>query len=98
MLRAAHELDAGEQRDAAGQQHGEATHLHVPVLAGGRPGLVPPDERPAPGRVVDVVEEATLGHQERIRLERAFWKQGGKPIVVAVCRLVSRENSGGARF
>lgn len=66
MLWAAHELDTGEQRDSTGQQHGEATHLHVSVLAGCGAGLIPPDERPAPGRVVDVVKQATLGHQKSV--------------------------------
>lgn len=63
MFRAADKLDAGEQRDATGQQHGEASHLHATVLAGQRASLVPPNERPAPGGVVDVIEEASLGHQ-----------------------------------
>lgn len=66
VLWAAHELDTGEQRDSAGQQHGEASHLHVSVLACGGAGLIPPDERPASGRVVDVVKQATLGHQKSV--------------------------------
>ena len=69
VLGTADELYTGEERDAAGQQHGEATHLHVAILAGGGPGLVPPNERPAPGRVVDVIEQAALRHEQCIRLE-----------------------------
>lgn len=63
MFRTAHKLDSREQGDSAGQEHGEAAHLHTTVLAGEGSGLVPPDERPAPGRIVDVIEQATLGHQ-----------------------------------
>lgn len=72
VLRTADELDAGEQRDAARQQHGKAAHLHAAILAGGRARLVPAGERPAARRIVDVVEEAALRHQQGVRLERAL--------------------------
>lgn len=72
MLGTADELNAGEDGYAAGQEHGEAAHLHAALLAGSCSGLVPPHERPAPGGVVDVVEEAALRHQQGVRLEWSF--------------------------
>lgn len=72
MLRTAHELDAWEEGDAARQQHGEAPHLHSAVLTSQGASLIPPHERPAPGRIVDVIEQAALGHQQRVRLEWSF--------------------------
>lgn len=77
VLRTADELDAGEQRNAARQQHGETAHLHAAILAGGRPRLVPAGERPAARRIVDVIEQAALGHQQRVRLERALCNGNG---------------------
>lgn len=69
VLGTADELDAGEQRNAARQQHGKAAHLHAAILAGGRSGLVPARERPAARRIVNVIEQAALGHQQGVRLE-----------------------------
>jgi len=72
VLGTADELHAGEDRDAAGQEHGEAAHLHTTLLASGCSSLVPPHEWPAAGGVVDVVEEAALGNQQGVRLEWSF--------------------------
>lgn len=72
MLRTAHELNTWEEGDATRQQHGEAAHLHSAILTSERTSLIPPHERPAPGRVVDVIEQAALGHQQRVRLEWSF--------------------------
>lgn len=41
VFRAAHELDAGEQGYTAGQQHREASQVHVPLAAGVCGGRVP---------------------------------------------------------
>lgn len=76
MLRTANKLNAREERYATGKEHGETPHLHATVLAGSSSGLVPSDEGPATGCIVDMIEEATLGHQKCIRLERTFWKNG----------------------
>jgi len=72
VLGTADELHAGEDRDATGQEHGEAAHLHATLLASGCSSLVPPHEWPAAGGVVDVVEEAALGNQQGVRLEWSF--------------------------
>ena len=60
---AADELDAGEDVDAAGEEHGEALHPHAAITAGPGGGPVPLVKVPAPGLVVDVVEETVLGHE-----------------------------------
>jgi len=84
LARAADELDAAEDVDAAGQEHGEAAHAHVAVGAGGGGRAVPLVEVPTPAGVVHVVEEAVLGHQERVALEgpgcaaRVEWKEREK--------------------
>lgn len=62
MLGTADELHSGEDRDSAGQKHGEAAHLHSALLASGCSGLVPPHKWPASGGVVDVVEQTALGN------------------------------------
>lgn len=72
MFRTADELNAREQRDSAGQEHGKAAHLHATVLAGERTGLIPPDEWPASRGIVNVIEQAALGHQQSVRLEWSF--------------------------
>lgn len=41
VFRAANELDTGEQRYAAGQQHCEAAQIHVPLAASVSGGCVP---------------------------------------------------------
>ncbi len=68
---AADELDAREDVDAAGQQHGEALDAHAAVGAGGGGRPVPGVEVPAARLVVHVVEETVLGHEQRVALERA---------------------------
>lgn len=72
MLGTADKLHAREDGDAAGQEHGKATHLHASLLAGGCSGLVPPHKRPAAGGIVDVIEETALRHQQGVRLEWSF--------------------------
>ena len=69
--RAADELDAGEDVDPAGQEHGEALDPHAALLARAGRGLVPAVKVPAPRLVVAVVEEAVLRDEEGVRLELA---------------------------
>ena len=71
---AADKLHAAEDVDAAGEQHGEAAELHAAVPAGAARRGVPLVEVPALGLVVDVVKQAVLRHQQRVRLEGALWK------------------------
>lgn len=70
--RAADELDAREDADAAWQQHGVALQLHVAFLTTLRARLVPIVRRLTHRLVVDVVEQAVLGYEQRVRLERSF--------------------------
>ena len=70
---AADELDAGEDVDAAGQQHREALDPHAAITASAGGSPVPLVKVPAPGLVVDVVEETVLGDQESVALERSGW-------------------------
>ena len=48
--------------------------MHGAVGAGAPRRPVPLVEVPALGLVVDVVEEAVLRHQQRVRLEGALWR------------------------
>lgn len=74
MFGAANELDAGEEGDAAGQQHGEGAQRQASLAAGVGGRRVPAVEGPALGLVVDVVEQAVLRHQQRVALEGALCK------------------------
>jgi hypothetical protein len=65
---AADELDAREDVDAAGKEHGEALHPHAAIPAGSGGSPVPLVKVPAPGLVVDVIEETVLRHQECVTL------------------------------
>ena len=71
FLGAADKLDAGEDVDAAGQQHGEALDAHAALAARLAGRAVPVVEVHALRLVVDVVEEAVLGHEQRVALERS---------------------------
>ena len=84
MLRAADKLDTREQADSTRQQHREGPELQSPLGAGTSSSSVPPGELPAPGLVVDVVEETAFWHQERVRLEWTFCRQ--TLFVVMHCR------------
>ena len=66
---AADELDAGEDVNAAGQEHREALYPHAAVAAGSGCSPVPLVKVPAPGLVVDMIEEAVLGHEQGVALE-----------------------------
>ena len=67
---AADELNAGEDVDTAGEEHGEALDSHPSLGALVARRLVPLVEVHALGLVVDVVEEAVLRDQEGVALER----------------------------
>ena len=69
FLGAADKLDAGEDVDAAGEQHGEALDAHAALAARVARRAVPVVEVHALRLVVDVVEEAVLGHEQRVALE-----------------------------
>lgn len=69
MFRTTNELNATEEGDAAGQQHGEGAKLESTVLAGGGSCCIPSAEGPTVALVVDVVEEAIVRDEERVRLE-----------------------------
>jgi len=71
LLGAADELDAREDVDAAGQQHGEAADAHSAVVAGARGRAIPLVEVPTAACVVHVVEETMLRDEESITLERS---------------------------
>ena len=68
---AADELDAGEDVDAAGEQHGEALDAHAALAARPARRAVPLVEVHALRLVVDVVEQAVLGHEQSVALERS---------------------------
>lgn len=82
VLRTADELDATEEGDAAGQQHGERAELEAALLAGVAGGRVPPGEGPAVALVVDVVEEAVLGNEKGVRLERTLCNKNVETLVI----------------
>ena len=69
FLGAADKLDAGEDVDAAGEQHGEALDAHAALAARVARRAVPVVEVHALRLVVDVVEEAVLGHEQGVALE-----------------------------
>ena len=70
--RAADKLDAGEDVDAAGEEHREAAKSHRPIGASPSRRPVPLVKVPALGLVVYVVKETVLRHQEGVRLERSL--------------------------
>ena len=70
----ANELDAREDIDAAGQEHGEAANAELAISAGARGRVVPGVKVLAPRLVVHVVKETVLGHQKSIALERTRCK------------------------
>ena len=72
FCRAADKLDAGEDVDATGEEHGKAAKPHRAIGAGSARRPVPLVKVPALGLVVDVVKETVLGHQEGVRLERTL--------------------------
>lgn len=82
MLWAADKLDAGEEGNSTRQEHGEASHLHVALLARCRSSLVPSWEGPATGRVVNVIEQTSFRHQQSIRLEWSFCNKSKKRNIV----------------
>lgn len=84
MLWAADKLDAREQADSTRQQHRKGPELQSPLGASTSGGSVPPGKLPAPGLVVDVVEETAFRHEERVRLEWTFCRQ--TLFVVMHCR------------
>lgn len=62
MFRAADKLDAREEADPTGQEHGEGAQTQAALGAGAAGGGVPPGELPAAALVVDVVEQTALRH------------------------------------
>lgn len=72
MLWAANELDTREQADPARQQHREGSQPESPLRTRTPRSRVPPRELPASALVVDMVEEAALRHEQRVRLEWTF--------------------------
>ena len=86
MLRTADELDAAEEGNAAGQEHGEGAQLEFSFLARDSCRGIPSAERPAVALVVNVVEKAVLWYQQGVRLERSFWKTGAVLILTGSIR------------
>lgn len=75
MFRAAHELHSREQANPTRQQHRKGPQSQAALCTGASSRRVPPRELPAAALVVDVIEEAALGDQERVRLEWTFCRQ-----------------------
>lgn len=75
MFRAADKFNAREQADSTGQEHSESPEPKAPLRAGAASGGVPAGKLPAAALVVDVVEQAALRDQQRVRLEWTFCRQ-----------------------
>lgn len=66
VLGAADKFNAGEDVDATREKHRKGLECHVSGATGTVGSAVPTVKFPTPGLVVDVVEEASLGHQQGI--------------------------------